>query len=68
MIGQLKGASAHAMNQIRPGSVHWQDGYGVITFRRPELDKVVSYIENQEERHRRGALSSLLEICHEPQP
>src|SRR5947209_5597976 len=28
VVGQLKGASAHAMNQLQPGSVLWQDGYG----------------------------------------
>lgn len=65
VIGQLKGASSHAVNQLQAGSVRWQDGYGVLTFRRSELPKVVRYIATQEERHRTGALSPLLETWQE---
>ena len=61
VVGQVKGASSHAMNQFQPGSLHWQDGYGVVTFRHGELGKVVRYIDTQEERHRANALSPLLE-------
>jgi REP-associated tyrosine transposase len=64
-VGQLKGASSHAMNQLQPGSLHWQDGYGVLTFPRSELSKVVQYIATQEDRHRAGALSPLLEMWRE---
>ena len=53
------------MNQLQPGSLHWQDGYGVLTFRRSELPRVVQYIATQEERHRAGALSPLLETWQE---
>jgi putative transposase len=63
-VGQLKGASSHAMNQFQPGLLHWQDGYGVLTFRHKELARVVQYIATQEERHRAGALSPLLETWH----
>ena len=68
VVGQLKGASAHALNQLRPGSIHWQAGYGVVTFRRTELAKVVSYVDHQEEHHRTGALSPLLEPRQDPEP
>ena len=68
VIGQLKGAGAHALNQLQPGAVLWQEGYGVLTFRRAELGKVVRYIATQEERHRTGTLSPLLESCEEPGP
>src|SRR5712692_5591808 len=61
VVGQLKGASSHAMNQLHPGAIEWQDGYGVLTFRRAELAKVMAYIANQEERHGAGTLSPLLE-------
>src|SRR3712207_1118124 len=40
VIGQLKGVSAYELNQLRPGTVHWQDGYGVVSFRRSDLDAV----------------------------
>jgi REP element-mobilizing transposase RayT len=66
MVGQIKGASAHALNQLCPGAIHWQDGYGVLTFRRAELAKVVRYVQTQEERHSVGALSRLLETWPEP--
>ena len=61
VVGQMKGASAHEINQLRSASSHWQDGYGVVTFRQAELAKVKRYIDTQEERHRAGALSPVLE-------
>jgi putative transposase len=61
VVGQMKGASAHAINELRPGSLYWQDGYGVVTFRRSELETVKSYVATQEERHRLGGLSPLME-------
>ena len=39
----------------------WQEGYGVLPVRKDELVKVSHYIERQEEHHRRGNLSDLLE-------
>lgn len=36
-------------------------GYGVLSLRRDELPKVSRYIDNQEEHHRRGSLSLVLE-------
>jgi putative transposase len=65
VVGRIKGASAHAMNQLRSGTVHWQDGYGVITFRRAELARVVRYIATQEALHQSNSLSPLLETWHE---
>jgi len=41
--------------------LHWQEGYGVLTVRKDELVKVSHYIDRQEEHHRRGNLSDLLE-------
>ena len=35
--------------------------YGVLTLRQDELAKVSRYIDRQEEHHRRGTLSDLLE-------
>jgi putative transposase len=66
VVGHIKGASAHALNELCPGTIHWQDGYGVLTFRRGELAKVIRYVQTQEERHRAGALSPLLETWPAP--
>ncbi len=63
-IGQVKGATAHRVNtEIKPGfKLAWQEGYGVLTLRKDELEKVSRYIDNQETHHGSGKLSSLLEI------
>ena len=62
-IGQVKGASTHRFNEeIRPSfKLKWQEGYGVLTLRKDELEKVSLYIDNQETHHRLGRLSQLLE-------
>jgi hypothetical protein len=61
----LKGASSFRINkEIHPRfKLHWQDGYGVLTLRKDELEKVSTYIDRQEEHHRRKTLSELLETC-----
>ena len=41
--------------------LRWQEGYGILTLRKEELASVCRYIDNQEEHHRRGTLSALLE-------
>jgi REP element-mobilizing transposase RayT len=62
-IGQVKGASSHRVNsELQPSfKLRWQEGYGVLTLRKAEVDKVARYIDNQEEHHRIGRLSDLLE-------
>jgi putative transposase len=61
-IGQLKGASAHEVNQKLGGKVlEWQTGYGVVSFGTRDLDWVKAYVLNQRERHRRGKTADRLE-------
>jgi len=62
-IGQVKGATSHRANEEFPetNSLTWQKGYGVLTLRRDELEKVSRYIDNQETHHQTGKLSVLLE-------
>jgi putative transposase len=62
-IGQVKGASAHRVNtEIKPSfRLTWQEGYGVVTLRKDELEKVSHYIDNQETHHSSGRLSVVLE-------
>ena len=62
-IGQLKGATSFRVNkEIRPKfKLHWQEGYGVLTLRKDEIATVSRYIDKQEEHHRRGNVSALLE-------
>ena len=62
-IGQVKGATAHRVNEeINPNfKLQWQEGYGVLSLREDELEKVSRYIDNQEIHHSTGRLSDLLE-------
>ena len=62
-IGQLKGATSFRINkEIHPRfKLQWQEGYGVLTLRKDELTKVSTYIDRQEEHHKRDTLSQLLE-------
>lgn len=62
-VGQVKGATSFRINkEIRPKfRLQWQEGYGVLTLRKDELARVSRYIDHQEEHHRRGRLSALLE-------
>jgi putative transposase len=62
-IDEVKGAAAHRVNEeIRPSfQLKWQEGYGALTLRKDEVEKVSRYIDNQEIHHRTGKLSDLLE-------
>jgi putative transposase len=62
-IGEVKGATSYRVNHdLKPHqALYWQEGYGVLTLRKDELGKVSHYIDNQEEHHRKGRLSVLLE-------
>jgi REP element-mobilizing transposase RayT len=62
-IGRVKGATCHRVNEeTNPGvRLQWQEGYGVLTLRKDELDKVSRYIDNQEMHHSCGKVSDLLE-------
>ena len=63
-IGQLKGASSrlfkqtHGVNDI---NLIWQEGYGVVTLRKGETQKVTEYVNNQQEIHAARKASRLLE-------
>jgi REP element-mobilizing transposase RayT len=59
----LKGASSHYINKESGlgDTLYWQDGYGVVTIRKAEVPKVVSYIQKQKEHHTSGKLSEVLE-------
>ena len=62
-IGRVKGAAAYRVNrEVQPKfRLRWQEGYSVLTLRKDEVEGVSRYIDNQEEHHRSGKLSRLLE-------
>jgi putative transposase len=63
-IGQLKGASSHWVNHIvKPGgSFEWQEGYGIFTVSKENVELVKSYIQNQDRHHRDGKVENSWEI------
>ncbi len=62
-FGQVKGATSYRVNhEICPRfKLRRQEGYGVMSLRRDECERIASYIDNQEAHHRRGSVSELLE-------
>jgi putative transposase len=69
-IGTVKGATAFRVNaQLHPKfKLRWQEGYGILSLRKDELKKVSAYIDDQEEHHRKGKLSKLLEMTEISKP
>ena len=64
LVGQLKGASSHEVNQQmgnRDKSLQWQTGYGVVSFGKGDLPWVNEYVRNQREHHAHGKLFDRLE-------
>jgi putative transposase len=62
LVKDLKGGSAHDTNQAMEAQVlHWQRGYGVVSFGRKNLDWVLRYIANQKEHHAEDRVQVRLE-------
>jgi putative transposase len=64
LIGQLKGASAHEINQKtgrRRKVLEWQTGYGVVSFGTKDLEWVKAYVRNQKQHHGQGTIQDRLE-------
>jgi len=62
VIGQLKGASSHHVNESHPGnSFAWQGEYSVFSLSESMLDKVVNYVKSQKQHHDECTLIDILE-------
>jgi len=64
LIGQVKGASSHEVNQVLGRGrkvLEWQTGYGVVSFGTKDLEWVISYIRNQREHHAKRTFQERLE-------
>jgi len=73
LIGQLKGASSHEVNQkLGEGrkTLEWQSGYGVVSFGTKDLEWVIQYVRNQKQHHAGGTVHERLEkiTCEEGDP
>lgn len=55
MVRDIKANSSRSINEKKwvTGKFEWQNGFGAFTLGHPQLGAVASYIENQEEHHRK---------------
>jgi len=62
-IGQMKGASAHYINNLIANRkvLEWQPGYGIVSFGTKDLPWVVDYVRNQRAHHAQGKTHARLE-------
>jgi putative transposase len=71
LIGQLKGGSAHDVNQQagrREKVLQWQAGYGVVSFGTGDLPWVKEYVRNQREHHKSNRVFDRLERSSDNNP
>jgi putative transposase len=62
LIGQLKGASSHHINDnYADGAFAWQAEYGVLSFSEKSLSMIVEYVKNQKKHHAENTLNMAME-------
>lgn len=51
----IKANSSKFINEKKwlPGRFQWQEGYGAFSYSRSDIDRVIEYINSQEEHHRK---------------
>ena len=64
---QLKGASAHYVNNSRAidWRFEWQEGYGVFSLGERSLPRAVAYVAHQRVHHAEGSVIRYYERIHE---
>ncbi len=63
-VKHVKGSSSRWVNHSHfkgETPFGWQEGYGVLTFHKSLLPRIVAYVRNQKEHHRSGRLDVTLE-------
>ncbi len=55
LVRDIKAISSKFINEKKwmPGRFQWQEGYGTFSYSRSQIDDVISYINSQEEHHKR---------------
>jgi len=55
LVRDIKSNSTNFINdnKLIPGKFSWQRGFGAFTYSKSQVSRVVRYIKNQEEHHRR---------------
>ena len=68
LMEQVKSGSSKWLNEKKfiPNKFSWQDGFGAFTYSKSHIDKVVKYVLNQPEHHKKQSFKEeyllLLEI------
>ncbi len=55
LVRDVKAGSSQFINEKKwvNGKFHWQEGFGAFSYSRSQIDKVIKYILNQEEHHKK---------------
>jgi REP element-mobilizing transposase RayT len=55
LMEQVKSGSSNWLNEKKfiSGKFYWQNGYGAFTYSKSHIDRVVKYILNQPEHHKK---------------
>jgi REP element-mobilizing transposase RayT len=64
VVQLFKGSSSHWINEMRllRGRFSWGRGYGAFSVSHSDVDRVASYISNQEKHHRKKSFNSEFEL------
>jgi len=55
LLQDIKGDSSRWINERKfiKGHFSWQEGYGAFSYGKSQISRIISYIENQEEHHKK---------------
>ena len=55
LLQDIKGSSSKWINDNRlvQGKFQWQEGYGAFSYSKSALPKLIEYVKNQEEHHKK---------------
>ncbi len=71
-VKNIKGSSAHYLNHALSADSNkfpWQEGYGVFSLGRKQLEQAVDYVRNQKAHHLYGtAIASLEQAADRDEP
>ena len=56
LLRDIKANTSKFINEKRwlPGNFQWQEGYGAFSYGHSQIDKVIKYINSQEEHHKKA--------------
>lgn len=63
-VKKIKGSSAHYMNHVlsvSPDKFTWQEGYGIFSMGYKQLERAITYVNNQKKHHFNQSLIIALE-------